>query len=537
MSERCKILIVDDERFNISVLADLLKPSYKIMAAISGSQALKAARSENPPDLILLDVMMPELDGYEVCRQLKADESTREIPVIFVTAMGQESDETRGLALGAADYITKPISPAIVEARVRTQLERKQHLDELRRAYAIIESHKERMEQELNVGRDIQLGMLPRTFPAFPDRDEFSIHAALYPAREVGGDFYDFFLVDHDRLCFCVGDVSGKGVPAALFMAVTRTLIKSRAADDPSTGSILTHVNDELVKDNGECMFVTVFLGILHTGTGEVTFANAGHNPPYIKRADGGIERLETEKTCVVGVLEDMTFGEGRILMAPGDTMVLYTDGVTEAMDPEQRLFSEPRLADTLSSGTQPSPRALVEEIAAEVRRFEGGTEQSDDITLLALGYLGDETDKSSATLELTAENQISEIPRVSAAFNAFSEQRGLPRAVSGKVNVILDELLTNIVSYAYRDEARHEIKIRAELSEHLLRLTVEDDGVPFNPFQAAAPDTTLSIDERQAGGLGIHLVRSMVDEVSYQRRIDGNSVTLLKRLDPAPAT
>ena len=161
-----KILIVDDERFNINVLADLLKPTYKIMSAINGFQALKAARSENPPDLILLDVMMPYLDGYEVCRQLKADESTREIPIIFVTAMGQEADEKKGLELGAADYITKPISPAIVEARVRTQIERKQHLDELQKAYAIINKQKERMEEELNIGRDIQR-MLPQNFAAF----------------------------------------------------------------------------------------------------------------------------------------------------------------------------------------------------------------------------------------------------------------------------------------------------------------------------------------------------------------------------------
>jgi len=508
------------------------------MAAISGAQALKAARSENPPDLILLDIMMPEMDGYEVCQQLKADESTSEIPVIFVTAMGQENDETKGLALGAADYITKPISPAIVEARVRTQLERKQHLDELHRAHAIIESHKQRMEQELNVGRGIQMGMLPCTFPAFPERDEFSIHAALHPAWELGGDFYDFFLIDDDRLCFCVGDVSGKGVPAALFMAVTRTLIRSRAADEPSTGSILTHVNDELVRNNSECMFVTIFLGILHTGTGEVTFANAGHNPPYILRADGAIERLETEMTCVVGILQDMTFGEEQALMAPGDTMLLYTDGVTEAMDSEQRLFSETRLADMLASGRKPSAQTLVEDIVTEVRQFESGTQQSDDITLLALRYLGNGTEKTPATLELTVENQISEISRVNAAFNEFSGQQGLPQAVAGKVNVILDELLTNIVSYAYQDEARHKIKVRAELTEDALQLTIDDDGVPFNPFESAAPDTTLSMDEREVGGLGIHLVRSMVDDVSYQRRIDGNSVTVvIKRLDPAPAT
>ena len=220
MEEQRRILIVDDERLNIKVLADLLKPNYKIMVAISGEQALKAVRLENPPDLILLDVMMPEMDGYEVCRQLKADESTREIPVIFVTAMGAESDETRGLELGAADYITKPISPAIVEARVRTQMERKHHLDQLQEAYHLINAQKDRMQEELNVGRDIQLSMLPQTFPPFPQHDEFQLHAKMQAAREVGGDFYDFFLIDEDHLCVCVGDVSGKGVPAALFLSL-----------------------------------------------------------------------------------------------------------------------------------------------------------------------------------------------------------------------------------------------------------------------------------------------------------------------------
>jgi len=165
VTEQQKILVVDDERFNINVLVDLLKPKYKMMAAKSGAQALKAAGSANPPDLILLDIMMPEMDGYEVCRQLKADSATRDIPVIFVTAMGQEQDETKGLELGAADYLTKPVSPAIVEARVKTQLALKKNMEDLRHAYTIIEAQKDRMQEELNVGRDIQLAMVPKHFP------------------------------------------------------------------------------------------------------------------------------------------------------------------------------------------------------------------------------------------------------------------------------------------------------------------------------------------------------------------------------------
>ena len=188
-----KILIVDDERLNITVLNDLLKSDYKIMAAISGKQALKAAQSENPPDLILLDIMMPEMDGYEVCSILKANEKTKDIPVMFVTAMGQTSDETKGLEVGAVDYLTKPISPPIVHARVMAHLKLKKQRDELNEAYRLIESQKARMEDELSVGRDIQMSMVPQVFPPYPNRYEFTLHAKLFPAREVGGDFYDYF--------------------------------------------------------------------------------------------------------------------------------------------------------------------------------------------------------------------------------------------------------------------------------------------------------------------------------------------------------
>ena len=222
VEQRQRILIVDDERFNINVLADLLKPNYKVMAAINGTQALKAAHSANPPDLVLLDIMMPEMDGYEVCRQLKEDVTTKDIPIIFVTAMGQEEDETKGLELGAADYLTKPISPAIVEARVRTQLALQKNLEDLRSAYAVIEKHKQRMQKELDAAREIQMAMLTTDFP---ETATVCVHAELQAAREVGGDFYDVFELGPGRLCFCVGDVSGKGVGAALFMAMTKTLI------------------------------------------------------------------------------------------------------------------------------------------------------------------------------------------------------------------------------------------------------------------------------------------------------------------------
>jgi sigma-B regulation protein RsbU (phosphoserine phosphatase) len=230
-------------------------------------------------------------------------------------------------------------------------------MDELQAAYAIIKKHSDRMEQELNVGHDIQMSMLPLEFPAFPERSEFSLHATLKPAREVGGDFYDFFFVDDDHLCLVVGDVSGKGVPAALFMAVTKTMIKSQATDDPSPASIITRVNDDLSADNPASMFVTLFIAIVNTRTGEFRFTNAGHNPPYILRSDE-LECLDQRHGPIIGAVEGVAFREDSASLNRADTLLIFTDGVTEAMSPADELYSEARLEALLTNAKDP-PEAL----------------------------------------------------------------------------------------------------------------------------------------------------------------------------------
>ena len=529
--EQQKILIVDDERFNVNVLADLLKPNYKIMAAKNGEQALKAARIANPPDLILLDIMMPEMDGYEVCRRLKGDDATRDIPVIFITAMGETSDETKGLEVGAVDYLTKPISPPIVQARVKTHLALRRNMAELQKAYFVIEAQKERMQEELNVGRDIQMSMVPRKFPAFPDREEFSIHAALHPAREVGGDFYDFFFIDENRLCVCIGDVSGKGVPAALFMAVTRTLIKARAIDDTSTASILTRVNDEISRDNKAYMFVTIFLGILNTVTGELIYTNAGHNPTLVRRANGAVDRLDPLHGPVVGAREGLAYKEDSVNVARGDILLMYTDGVTEARNLDQEFFEEQRLTELLSTGEFDSAKGVVEATVSKVKQFEGGADQFDDITVMALQFLKQPQDAEIPVLDMKLKNQLTEIDRFKESFNPFSEENKIPTPIRRELNMVFDELLNNVISYAYQDDKEHEIEVRVEAARQRLVVSIADDGIPFNPFDADKPDTGLAIEDRMPGGLGIHLVLKVMDKVAYQRRTNKNVLTLVKNI------
>ncbi|MCO4748111.1 MAG: PP2C family protein-serine/threonine phosphatase, partial [Proteobacteria bacterium] len=250
-------------------------------------------------------------------------------------------------------------------------------------------SAKERMESELNIGRDIQMNLLPLVFPPFPERNEFDLYALLRPAREVGGDFYDFFLVNEDQLCIVIGDVSGKGVPAALFAAVTKTLVKSRGSIDRSPGSITTHANDELEQGNETAMFVTLWLGILDIPSGRLVYTNGGHNPPILRRANGALELLETIHGPIVGAMDGLAYDEDWVTLLPGDSLLLFTDGVTEAMDVDGDLYGDERLETLAASLPELTPRATVDAVLGDVDSYAGLAEQADDITLLSLHYAG----------------------------------------------------------------------------------------------------------------------------------------------------
>lgn len=248
---------------------------------------------------------------------------------------------------------------------------------------------KERIESELRIAREIQMGILPKLFPAFPDRPEFDIYASIEPAKEVGGDLYDFFFVDDDHFCFLIGDVSGKGVPAAFFMAVTKTLLKVICERGLDPGDALEKVNNDLAEENESCMFVTLFLCVLNIRTGELRYGSAGHNPPILLK-NGGAEWIPPLKEPVAGPIEGMSYSTETLYLNPGDTIFLYTDGVTEAMDAEQTLYSDERLIRNALSISGKSPQEIVHALDESIKTFTGGAEQSDDITMLAMRFNGD---------------------------------------------------------------------------------------------------------------------------------------------------
>ncbi len=429
---------------------------------------------------------------------------------------------------------------AIVEQKTRDQLleeiqSKNSELEESLETLKRTRSAKDRMESELNIGRDIQMSMLPLSFPAFPEQGEFDVHAALYPAQEVGGDFYDMFMIDLDHFCFCVGDVSGKGVPAALFMAVTKTLIKSRAANDLSPASILSHVNSETAEGNDSAMFVTLFLAILNLQTGEMVYSNAGHNPPYLMRNNGDMERLEKRHGPVIGAMEGIAYGEDSTSLNPHDLIYLYTDGVTEAMDIDGGLYGEPRLRERLAEADYPAARDAVEDTVDDVWRFQGDASQADDITIMSVRYHGAVTREGETELTLNMRNDITAIGAINKEFNVFAEKHGVPSSVQRRMNVCLDELLNNVISYGFCDEEQageHEIELHFRLLDSELVVTIVDDGKPFNPFGNDPPDTCLSVEDRPIGGLGVHLVKNFMDKVHYERHGENNVVTLHKHMD-----
>ena len=389
---------------------------------------------------------------------------------------------------------------------------------------------KERIESELKIAHDIQMSMVPKTFPPFPDRTEFDIYATLVPAREVGGDFYDFFFIDDHRLCFAIGDVSGKGVPASLFMALTKTMFRATGGRQNATAeTIISRLNGEICRDNESCMFVTVFCGVLDVRSGQVEYSNAGHNLPYVL-SNGVVTAVPKTGGMALGVTESVDFHAGRLLLKPGDRLVLYTDGVTEAMDKDDQLFSESRMEETLQGVNGQSSEEVIKRVVKDVHHFSAGAPQSDDITLLVLGYTGPK-ETHERSLFVLLRNDLAELQRLNQLVTEFAEHHGLPSELVFRVTLVLEEIITNVISYGYEDEMEHEISVRLSWEDPDMKIEVEDDGRPFNPLEAPPPDMVKPLAERPVGGLGIHLVREMMDKLEYRRENDKNLLVLKTRV------
>ena len=383
------LLIVDDNEDNrYTLIRRLQREGYRNLAtAADGQEALDLLRSR-PFDLVLLDVMMPGLNGYDVLERIRADTRLRHVPVIMISALDEMESVIRCIELGAEDYLSKPFNPTLLRARVGASLEKKRLRDEIIDVLS-------QMESELQAAREIQLSMVPTEFAVpTPDRP-IEVYATLEPARRVGGDLYDFFWDNDGRLYFVVADVSDKGAPAALFMARTKTMIRLVATlyrhpdgVPMEPHRIIEKVNEGLSLENQQGMFVTVFLGILDPAKATVSYCNAGHNRPYLLRTTDEVCVVDSLRSKPLGIRPTFTYRTEWVKLAPGDGLFLFTDGITEALNTTNELFSDDRLEEALRALTTASAREMVCGVMERVRAFAADAVQADDIAAMGLRFV-----------------------------------------------------------------------------------------------------------------------------------------------------
>jgi sigma-B regulation protein RsbU (phosphoserine phosphatase) len=380
-----KILVVDDEPDLESLILQKFRSKikakeYEFHFAQNGVEALEKISNDGTIDLILTDINMPIMDGLTLLSKIN-ELNNKLLKSVIVSAYGDMENIRTAMNRGAYDFITKPIDLKDLEITIEKSLKE----IELYKQAMVSHNKLVALQQELDIANVIQTSILPRTFPAFPDRKEFDIFAKMIPAKEVGGDLYDFFLIDKYRLGVVVGDVSGKGIAAALLMAVCKTLLKATAYKGIPADSILSEVNNIIVDESPSNMFVTVFYGVLDTRSGAFEYSNGGHNSPYLIFNDGKIQPLADIGGMLLGAMKDVQYESSVIMLKPGESIFFYTDGVTEAFNKDNEEYKESRLEKVLMEKNTQSANEIVRQVFEDVQIFTNGVEQSDDITCLAL--------------------------------------------------------------------------------------------------------------------------------------------------------
>ena len=381
-----KILSVDDEADLESLLTQFFrrkirKGEYEFHFAHNGLEALTMLLKEKDFDIILSDINMPEMDGLTLLAKVNEMQNPS-LKCIMVSAYGDMSNIRQAMNGGAFDFATKPIDLEDLSVTIEKAIKQIEYIKQAQEEHSQLES----LKTDLAVASEIQHAILPRIFPPFPENEsQLDLAALMTPAKDVGGDFYDFFRIDADHIGLVMADVSGKGVPAALFMAVSRTLIRTVGLQGDTAGNTLTLSNELLCRESVDQMFVTVFYAIYTISTGQLTYCNGGHNAPYILRVNGRVEQLPQSTNCVLGIMPDMTYSDGEAHLAPGDTLLLYTDGVNEAFNTDFEEYGESRMEHVLGTVYDKTCQEIIDAQLADVRAFAGSAPQSDDITIMAL--------------------------------------------------------------------------------------------------------------------------------------------------------
>ncbi len=383
---------------------------------------------------------------------------------------------------------------------------------------------KERIKSELSIARNIQMGLVPKEFSPFADYAELELYASLTPAKEVGGDFYDFFIRD-GKLIFAIGDVSGKGIPASLVMAITRTLFRMTSNTEDSPANIVSKLSNAIAENNDTSMFVTFYAGSLDLATGELTFCNAGHNAPLIIDKDGGTYYQEVECNLPLGVTPDFEYANQTTTLPKGCAMLLYTDGLTEAENVDKELFGDQRTKDTAEACANLQAKEIIEGITKRMSSFVGEAEQSDDLTMMCF-RLNENAKEQANMRRLVINNKLEESAKLVPFIDMVAAELEMSQAMKSSLNLAIEEALVNVIQYAYPPEMTKKISLTARWTDDKKHIdfTLKDCGKAFDPLQADVADIDLSLEDRPIGGLGILLVRDLMDTVGYQR-LNGENI------------
>ncbi|WP_296492502.1 SpoIIE family protein phosphatase [Rhodoferax sp.] len=538
-ADNAALLVVDDNEDNRYTLTRRLnREGYRNLSTANDGRAALDMLRAGKFDLVLLDIMMPELNGYEVLEQLKAHAQLRDIPVIMISALEEIDSVIRCVELGAEDYLSKPFNPTLLRARVGASLEKKRLRDAVRESLA-------RLEQEIEGARKAQLNMLPSRFPAVSPQQPVQVHALMDPAREVGGDLYDAFCATEGLFCLLVGDVSGKGAAAGMFMARTRSLVRMAVAEllprlaphERTPAQIAEAVNRELCQDNRERMFVTLFLGFLDVRDGTLAYINAGHPLPYLRRSSGELEQVAGKPQAPLAVRAATRYQNQAVSLQPGDMLLVCTDGVVEAMNEAGELYGAARLEALLHATGGEPPQALVEALKCDIEAFTGGAPKADDVTLLALrlwpgcstGLDAVGEPARAGEIELIIGNELAQMTRVSEAMDRLAAEHGLAPKLLVQLQVALDEMVSNVIKYAWPEGGSHTLQVRIVVDLSQVRIDICDDGRPFDPRESPAPQAMPAGPRPRPGGLGVHMVRQFIDRLAYERIDNTNRLTIIK--------
>ena len=406
----------------------------------------------------------------------------------------------------------------------------KRNLERLR----VVNAEKERISSELRVASQIQQSMLPHRHL---QRDDVDVFGSLVPARDVGGDLFDYFIRD-EKLFFCVGDVSGKGTPSAMLMAGTHSLFRAFSAHENNPARIMHRINESACQGNDSNMFTTLFIGVLDLPSGHLRYCDAGHDAPLII-SHAGLQTLDCNPHLPVGLFDDIKFCVQETFITAGSTLFLYTDGLTEAMDTEQKQFGLKRIDGVLKNRVdgQLSPKDIIDAMTKEVRSFVKDAEQSDDLTQLAIHYAPQKFE-SILSETLTLKNDVHEVSKLSSFQKDFFDQMmadtshpGFEKSMARQIRLAVEEAVVNVIDYAYPAGVEGEVDISMMTDGQCLKVIISDAGVPFDPTLKENIDISLSAEERQVGGLGIHLLREIMDSVNYEHLNGRNTLTLLKKI------